>query len=253
MQKQKAKVIILEKEIIEMPEVPSIEKLCPDVKNDKKLQDIKQDEKSLIEYEKMLKNYKHNFLLRVREVLFTYERKLEKNKELSISDRKKVINSVKKIMKQYICERFEKLLDKAKKNVRFNKFKQEVEKKVGCELIDSVTARKMLKFGDNISFLNRIKKAKWVRQFKFEYANNFYRYYFPKCDIEKLVEEDKKVFKEREIKLKIKKLKREIHGLEVDIKILESIGRDTTREMENLEIAQALLGILEKNLEEMKE
>lgn len=108
-----------------LPEIPPIEKLCPHIKDEEKLIYIMQDKKSAIAYNRILNNYGGNFKLAIERILFDeYRSAIEKGKQINPVKLKKIVGSIKRPIKEKICERFDVVQAKAKNTVMFNK-KQE--------------------------------------------------------------------------------------------------------------------------------
>ena len=92
-----------------LSDIPTIEELCPNIKDEKELIYIKQDKRSTIAYDRIINNYERNFKNDIESTLFNkYESAIEKGKEISPAKLKKIIGSIKrpirllaKLLKRY--------------------------------------------------------------------------------------------------------------------------------------------------------
>ncbi len=213
-----------------LPQMPPIEKLYPPIKNEKTLINIKQDEKSTVEYNKILNNYENNFRRAIESELYEsdYRSAIEKGKEFTPPKMKRLLGSVKREIKEKISERFENLQVKAKGAVEFSKFIKETEEEIGGKLIDAITVKKMLCVSSYVIW-TRIKNLETVRHFKFQYSRGSSRYYFSKSDIEKLVEAEKDQIPKRQRDEQIRDLKSKIKSLQSEIDSLDGDDADDER------------------------
>lgn len=227
------------------PEIPPIEELYAPIKDKQKLVYIMQDEKSITEYNKILDNYKNNFRRAIESMLSDeYCSTIEAGKEISPAKLKKSMGHLRRIFKEKIAKRFNKLQVKAKDAVKFHTFIKETEEKIGDTLIDTVAVKKLLCITSHEA-LTRIKSS--VRCFKFTYSRGASRYYFSESDINKLVAAEKAQMPARKIAEKIRAVKSEISRLNSVINFFERYGEhDNTDEEIKLKEQHKLLDELEK-------
>jgi len=200
-------------------EIPPIEKLYKPIKDEKQLTYIKQDEKSMIEYNKILDNYINNSRRAIESILIDdYKSTMEKGQEIPPYKLKKIIGSVKESIRKKVEKRFEELQKKAENAVKFNAFIKEKEEEINDVLIDTNTAKKVLCL-TNRQMLTRVKNL--VRCFKFTYGTGVARYYFSKSDIDNLANAEKDLIPIRKIDEEIRKLRKTINRLEWELNFFD--------------------------------
>ncbi len=192
-----------------LSDIPTIEELCPNIKDEKELIYIKQDKRSTIAYDRIINNYERNFKNDIESTLFNkYESAIEKGKEISPAKLKKIIGSIKRPIKEKICARFETVQIKAKNTITFKKFIKDTEAEIGDKLIDATTAKNILCLSDYV-ISKRIENSKEIRCFSFKYGNNRPRRYFSKSDIENVAEKEKDMLSQRQAIKRIKDAEKE--------------------------------------------